>query len=553
MYRQLCTVLIFAASLYASDIWNSDRNIAFRLDGSTVLRYDRIDPSRSHNLFGIIEGDICDRFPISHLGAYGLSPWAQSPDDPRLTAAGAAGSEFGDPLLNKLDDPSLPNRDHFTLLETSLKIPGLPIRLFNGYRYVDHYTDRFDSLWYNYKRQTGREMVYSNRGVAHGISGGFAAISPKIKSIGFLHRYGYWGATPFYFSPIYRRGISYAQTLQASLGDQSFWASVLIDQYERYYDHHESVPYTDRIVSGRISHAITGSIFASLEPAYDSRIDPGLRIAANLGDSVSQLKWMLNGAVYGNGRQESSVGMRWDIFDDIFIEGESSWEYFPAPREFTFYESETPVHYRSDDFDRRTALLRTGYRFGKTIPVDVTGWYRYEEKQPWESIETFAESTVITYETLSDIPRHFGGASVATQLKRGRFIAKIHADGGVNLDDENSRFHLPWRSFVELIYGNMEDEWFYGSIRYEVRSGATLNFFDKNLQETAGMESPSQSSLSFGLMVPFLLPFGRDHLQTRVRISTESIRAFSDSRLRIHPGGNLIGPGVSVTFDGAIR
>ncbi|MFP4418836.1 MAG: hypothetical protein ACLFSB_16365, partial [Chitinispirillaceae bacterium] len=101
--------------------------IPFPLDGATTLRWNRLEPLSSSNLYGIIEGDILDSFPVSHLSDMGICLWSESAEDIRFSALGEAGSEFGDPLLNKLDDPALANRDHYTLQEYSVKLPRLPV------------------------------------------------------------------------------------------------------------------------------------------------------------------------------------------------------------------------------------------------------------------------------------------------------------------------------------------------------------------------------------------------------------------------------------------
>lgn len=550
VFKQLSVVIIV---LLLSKKGNGDdqKTIPFQFDGFTVFRWNRTDPLLSSNLYGIVEGDITNSFPVSQLSAFDMDIWSISPNYPAFTASGALGSEFGDPMLNIYENRSLDNRDHYTLIETSFKPLRLPLRFFIGRRYNDHYTDRFDSLWNQYSCQTTKGMAEDSRGVAHGISGGYSLDAKGIKAYGFVNQYGYWGASPFFFSPVYRKGFSVSQTVRANTGSGMCDATVEVDHYDRYYDHQNPETFNDFQFRGTYCHYFDSSLNGSLNFNYDSKIRPATKLGVSLADSSTFISWLVNCAMHGNGNPEAEIESQINPFDGFFIKTKVSWKYYPREREFSFFEMDRPVYYHTNDFYRKSGITETGYRLGTGISFDINCWYRYTDTESWEILKTYPESTVILYDKYDKASRHYGGASVGMELTGAKFSTKVWFDGGVSLHDAPARFNLPWRSFVEFSYGKVEKNRFYGSIRYEIRSEAGLKYFDITEDKILHLSALSQDNLSLNARVPVLVPYFRDRVQSAIRISIYSIHLFQGLRLRNHPGGNCIGPMISLAFDGS--
>ncbi|HLV29989.1 MAG TPA: hypothetical protein VKY57_00330 [Chitinispirillaceae bacterium] len=550
VYKQLSVVIIILI-LYTTGNGEDHEKVPFQFDGFTVLRWNRSDPLLSSNFYGIIEGDITNSFPVSQLSAFDMDIWSMSPNYPAFTASGALGSEFGDPMLNIYENRSLDNRDHCTLIETSFKPKRLPLRFFIGRRYYDHYTDRFDSLWNQYSRQTTKRMVEDSRGVAHGISGGYSLDVKRIKAYGFVNQYGYWGASPFFFSPVYRKGFSVSQTVRANTGSGTCDATVEVDHFDRYYDHQNPETFNDILFLGTYHHDFNSSFYGLLNFNYDSKIRPATSLGVSVADSLSFISWLVHCAIYGNGNPEAEIESQINPFEGFFIKTKASWEYYPRDRGFSFIEIDSPVYYHTNDFYRKSGKVETGYKFGTGISFDINCWYRYTDTEPWEIIKTYPESTVILYDKYDKASRHNGGASVGMELTGEKFSTKLWFDGGVSLHDAPARFNLPWRSFIEFSCGKPENNRFYGSIRYEIRSEAGLQYFDITEDKILHLSALSQDNLSLNIRVPVLVPFFGDRVQSAIRISFDSIHLFQGLRLRNHPGGNCIGPMVSLAFDGS--
>lgn len=119
MFKKAILVTILISCVSDQDPYEP---IRFRIDGLTVLEWNRLYPYLSTDLYGIKEIDASRTFPLSHLETYGLSPDSMSENNPLLTVSGGMDVELIRSKIDKGESSSIKNRDYNTNVERDAKI-----------------------------------------------------------------------------------------------------------------------------------------------------------------------------------------------------------------------------------------------------------------------------------------------------------------------------------------------------------------------------------------------------------------------------------------------
>ncbi|MFW5960624.1 MAG: hypothetical protein ACOCSE_05850, partial [Chitinivibrionales bacterium] len=194
---------------------------------------------------------------------------------------GSAGSEVGEPLLNRYEFPGLPNRDHLTKLHVLYSTPDYPLLFSIGRQYIDVYSDHFDSLWSGYADETGTRMEFDGKGLVTNSLIDYEYRDTKIGFSGSVQPYEHWYPAPYNYSPLYRTGYLFSQNIDMALNESRLRASIL---YNIRRDYTEHIAW-DRAksVKGDVELTTTPAkgTYTSLFVDFNSREVPGFSVKWN--------------------------------------------------------------------------------------------------------------------------------------------------------------------------------------------------------------------------------------------------------------------------------
>ncbi len=558
-----CTTLIQGSddSLY---------RIAIPLDGSNTSVYNIFFPWDSWNSRSTVIGKPFDRFPHSRIDGFDLSKSEvpDASDTAVLCASASIGAEIGEPLLNKLDDSDLPNRDHLTLFETSLDVPKVPLRLLAGYRYVDTYSDRFDSLWADYSaRVPGPGPAFSSEGLAHEAVFVYG-YEPQIVSLnGSFTSYGYWGVTPYYYSPLHTRGYRVTQSASKQLSGIRLAADLGIDLHDDYLDPVNPKKYRDWSAQAGVIHEITPTARFAVSLYRNTKIRPRTYAEASVYDTAGsdRFRYAMYARAFSNFKTGfgAKLTIPIPVHRGLYGDARAAWRYRTSPRDYSFYHYDTRVEYRSREWHQR--LLHFGLRFDdRRIPAFKGGpFYSFIDEPAWERVDTVGPVVTIRQDTLSDAGSHHLGIAGHGTHRKGRFQLKWNASGAVTPGDDTAGlpFEVPWRVAVEMEYGAPKYESARVGVRAEIRDRVLQRYYMDNLDAIETREAPSRATIALYAKLPFHSPFFREHAKPwivfeahPITVPSElSIDGLKDQRRRSHPGGNYRGPLFLIRLEGVWR
>ncbi len=243
---------IIAGIILVSPVFSeNDSLIPFRLDGSNTILFNQEYPHQSYNMYSTIYGNPLDRFPFSLLSDF--KPINSGNGNSQMKhdslfhqeVTWKLGSETGEMLFNAYEGINQENRDHFTSFATACTFPRSPLDFYFGYRYLDHYSDRFDKQWKKFKDKMDQNMAFSSQGLAYEFSGGYNLSGPVATTTLKTISYKRWGATPYYFSPLFTSGYLLSPTLIFALPKSKLLIDFVFDYHKDFYDHIHYTEYTD--------------------------------------------------------------------------------------------------------------------------------------------------------------------------------------------------------------------------------------------------------------------------------------------------------------------
>ena len=509
----------------------------------------------------------------SLAGKAGLSVTGGDPDDAFYTspdtAGGASplfsgrlhlGAETGDPLLNAFTgDQRWPNRDHRSFISGEFRHPSHPIAAAVRYRYVDDYTDRFDSLWEKYRQVTGTGMQYSTKGVNYEVFGMVRYAGLRVDGMTSCYPYGRWHATPYYFSPLFERGMGTVTHLHAIMNKrldleseyelrQSFW----------YYDHEKGIRHQDHLLRTRLNWRQGKHIGFSGEFSYDSHLKPCLNAGAGgvYTDSTVSVAGMLYGYSDGEigGHFKASVNLPAAVRCSTAV----TREYLKKEREYIFLENSTPVSYRTTGLMQNSFLFDVRWSGEWCIPVEGEGWLSYTSDPVWEHVDLTGDTVLVVQRSDDDMVQWIAGLRGRIVFLKGFFSASLQPGVFVPVGrSEKIRFFIGSFADANCTVSNGGKNPFSVSTTFHYNSEPRLAYPVRDsdgreyLQEFTG-ETYIAGSLS--MRIPFFVLPLRRLLSSTVFICDAGPLPFSGKgRVLVHPRGNRIGPRIYAGFEASVR
>lgn len=557
-------LLIFCISIFPVFVHpvsaENDTYIPVHLDGYNTLLFNQEYPDQSLNMYSIIYGNPLDRFPFSNLSRFhplnqGKTDTLQQSDSLfHCEAVATIGGETGELMFNIYEGIEQENRDHFTTFVTGCSFPHSPLDLYFGYRYLDHYSDRFDELWRLYEDITDNKMAFSSQGLAYEFTGGYILSGPVAATALKTSSYKHWGLTPFNFSPLFRSGYLLEPSLIFGLPKSTLAIDFSFDYHKDYYDHINFVEYTDEAWDITWQRRLQKGIIAQVHHQKDSRLSPSTCLQATLHDTVPNLfRWTLSGNVYGNLRPGASINVDYTQIPTLTINLNSGLHFIPKSREYTFWEVNQQVDYHTKKYE--TASLHASLRYNDTLffPAEAAVWLHYNEKPLWETAEWTGGKVVIRQDTIANAERLTFGGKAAYRISLKDFSVTLWGNMAVTPKDREIRFSLPRDMGADIAYGRPESDSLYAAVAVENRDRTSLKYLSINENKLFEYTAPAQTSVSFLLRIPFTLPFFENHLRTIFQTEAGPIRFLKEQRVQEHPRGNLIGPAISVGIKGLIN
>jgi hypothetical protein len=580
--RRIIAANLFFLALSLSSAASPDSSTTLLpLDGFNKVLFNQEYPERSLNLFSTVYGSPLDSFPYQHLplfysaeqsAANGLSglnsassrslvpsfPRSLDSTSPaRLTTLATLGAETGDALLNRVDHPLLANRDHHTLYEGAYSVPSRGITLFSGYRYIDHYSDRYDSLWARYSRARFLRPRFQSEGLAFEGAAGMVWHGRTMASTSFLSSYGYWGATPFFFSPLYKKGYRLSQAFDFTVADVAFHGQLVYDRHKDYFDYQTSTSNEDWHIALNSRKQLTTGMSREFFFQFDSPLDPMVKAGASLHDTLqaAPLNWHAQGGLYSNFRPFAKINAQYQPASRLLVDVESGWEYHQKERGYTFPEKLMTVAYVPTGYEALS--LHAALRYSDTLlfPLKASLWYDYCSAPLWERLSDFDQDTMyIRQDTIAGAARHHVGGKASYAVRFGRFAADLWGNAALTPPKKKYRFSLPRVLGADLGYGSPQSDSLYAGVRIEALDRQQMLFWNDDRQIYEGHFNAAQTRCSFVVKLPVLLPLWREDLRLRCWVKAGPFYLGGEgSRRKQFAKGNLIGPAVALSFDGMIR
>lgn len=559
----LVTASFFCILFTVPSFGENDPYIPIHLDGFNTILFNPEYPHRSLNMYSFIYGNPLDRFPLEQLSYFpditfsNYDSIKNSGKDSlfRLQASGTLGSEYGDPMLNGLEGFSRENRDHFTTFAAACNIPKTPMHVFFGYRYIDNYSDRFDEKWKRFREKMGREMVFSDEGLAYEIVGGYSLTGQIATTTLRTLSYKHWGFTPFYFAPMFSTGYILSPILAFNLPRSKLWIDLHFNYHKDYFDHFNFTDYADEGWEVRWQKKLKKGIIAQISHHKDSKRRPSSYLNTTLHDTIPDLLiWNLSGNLHGNRRLGGAVDISYIQIPKFSLDVHSSWDYVPKSRNYKYYENDWPFEYYSLQYE--TANFHSALRYSDTLltfPVKASVWLDYCEKPIWETVYN-AKPVILKQNTVKDAAHlTYGGKGSYTISLFDKLSITLWGNLVFTPKEKLLRFELPRNLGTDITFGRLNSDSLYIALKIENRDSTTFRYYKENDNSILHYIAPAQTSAYLFLKMPFLFPLFREHLRTSFQIGAGPIRLSREQRLTEFPLGNPIGPTISFGINGFIN
>jgi hypothetical protein len=550
-----------------------------KLDGFNTSVFNQEYPHQSINIYSIINGNPLDKFPFDILAKYSQDKNCNRNYDSlklnnkdslfHLQASAIIGAETGDLILKQFDNTitsDFPyNRDHFTVFAGAFTFPYTPLNLFFGYRYLDNYSDRFDSLFVLHRKATGNNIPFTDKGLAFELVTGYnftgSVVSSQLKTISYKH----WNVTPYFFSPLFQTGYKLIPSISFGFPNSYLDLKFAFDYQKVHYTHEADwySEYMDEAWSIVWRRTIKKNINLQLGHYNNSKNDPSHHFYALLHDTIPKLfSWNLTGKFYSNFRLGGSFGFDYIQIPHFSLKFQSSWDYKPKGRDYTFIIEDIPVEYYAMKYEVFT--LHSSLNYLDTLlffPVSASIWLDYCDKPIWETKEFFQNSIIKKYiirqDTLSSSARVIFGGKADYNISYKNFNIDLWGNFAVTPKGKNLRLSLPRNIGVDLSYGRPDNSSFYALLRFENRDRSKLKYFDKNIYDFKEFETQAATSMTITVKSPLILPIFRNLARMELQLEGGPIQIAKDfkknQRIKQHPAGNKIGPAISLRVNGYIH
>ena len=555
--RKGFVVLVFfaMAGAAAGDIADSADTVLIHLDGYNSIAVVHQTPFRSRATPWFTTGTVGRGTDPDGLLS---KPWAAS-DAPLGSVTARLGSETGDPLLNKIDNPHLPNRDHEIECWAGIRIPQVSTALWGAYRYTDIWSDRFDTLWARHRETMGAPMAGTGPDEADGLSDekvvGYTIAPPNSRTDGYVLHYSHWGATPYYHAPVRSTGTMTHHRSRVTIGERfACRAEVLLDWQERYLDHVTGSDFASSIVDAEATYGFTAHAEVGVRVRHDSRYAPASRMiislrAADLGPFTTGFDI----GTWDNGQPFGAIALTVRVVDNISLAVRSAWDYEPALESVRFTHLDTVVN--CTDTPRRGVGIHAGLAYHDTLafPLRASFWYDFRDTPYLLSHAPAHDGSVgLRYVPAPGGPATTLGCNAHYEITAGIVNARLRVAAHTLLDGGLEALSVPWDAGLDLGVHSRRRPDLQCAVSLDAVGPVEQRYLSLPDNTIERFRSDSRVVLGVHGRLPLLMPILRNRLRAALELSVTNINLTGDIRTRSHPQGNLIGPTIRVNGIGAL-
>lgn len=553
MRIEIFVLKLFIILFAFSNVLGSDRR-SVPIDGSNSFTYDSSRYLFNSNV-SIITGAKNDSFYEIYNDTDFTSKHKIMPN---INLSGSLGAETGDPLFNQYRyDSSLPNRDHRTLFFMEGMLPQMPLMFAYHYRYNDTYSDRYDSLWSNYNNVNNQKMKYDEVGLSNE---NYGLIRYQYKDIYMqtsINKYEQWGATPYFFSPIFIKGYSVVPSLRYSFKSLIFKTDCLIDRYSRYYDHINSSHEDNIIGDCSFEWRSNSKIKSYVKFHYNNLKTPKASVSVSLFTNKTRLRLGCTSMVFSDYNMGISCYGAFLINQNYLCSLSISRDHIPAERPYKFTEvakSVQSVQYEPLLFDQNSIYSSITYKDTICYPVSFSLWYQYCSDPLWESIIFDSNSTIIQQKINKSSARSIAGFFGSYIISYNSLSLKFTPNFMFPVEFLPMRFKLEKTAVLDISYSDGKPNSISATMSIICKDHVSLNYLvNGNIDSIQTFRSPSFVSANVNIRIPIVVPIVNPLFQnTAFIVDAGPLRFSRKQRLREHPQGNYIGPAIYAGFDGRI-
>ncbi len=474
---------------------------------------------------------------------------------PNINLYGSLGAETGDPLFNQyLNDSSFPNRDHRTIFLMEGMLPQVPLTFAYHYRYVDTYSDRFDSLWSNYYNVNNQKMKYNEVGLSNE---NYGLVRYQYKDVYMqtaINKYEHWGATPYYFSPVFSKGYSVAPSLTYTYKSLILKTDCIIDHYSRYYDHINSANENNIIGECSIGWMSNTKLKSSVNFSYNNLKTPKASVSASLFANTTRLRLGCTSKIFSDYNMAINGYGAFYINQNYQCSLSISRDHILAEKPYKFIEVTKLVQYEPLLFDQNNIYSTITYKDTIYYPVSFSLWYQYCSDPLWESIISDSNSTIIQQKIIKSSARSIVGFFGSYIITYKELSLKFTPNLMFPIGDLPMRFKLEKTAIFDISYSDRKSNPVSAAVSIICKDHASLNYLvNGNIDSIQTFRSPSFVSANINIRIPLVVPIVNSILQnTAFVVDAGPVRFSKKQRLREHPQGNYIGPAIYAGFDGRI-
>ncbi|MBD3322231.1 MAG: hypothetical protein GF350_14120 [Chitinivibrionales bacterium] len=539
------SISVFAAILSAGD----SSLCVIPLDGANEIYYPHEFPVNTTGSYSILSADVFDKRSLRSLFDSTLSEnslFARCDTSPLISFWTRVGSEMGDNLLNATG----PQRDHFDNFGIHCNIPGVPLYALARYRYSDHYSDRFNTLWGEYASHNGRWMDYYDEGLLKDITGAYLYNKDILTVEGSLKRYGVWGAAPYFFTPLYRKGYATAHDASYDFGFARTAIGIDADFQNWYYDHHTPEEKIDTRIDAAWVQPFAGTYRGSVRFHSEPLATPSHALSVSVEDTTGDpLFWKAGAGIFGNGQPEAELGCGLNLRHRFMVDATAQWAYYPRDENYVFAAIRDTVHYRCAGYGALSLHGSVDYRDTLVYPVTCRTWYNFTDTQLWEIIDTSSGTPSTIYQEPHDDNISTAGGEMLYEITLPFVMLTFRAGGHYRIDGGKQRIKLPWNCGIDFCLGTRDPESILANITLNAVGPATIRYKHVPDYSLQSFTAPAHSDLYFMLRIPFVSPVLRDHIKAAALVETGPVHLDVSKRIKKHPLGNPVGPVISVRLD----
>jgi hypothetical protein len=539
---------------------------AVPLDGFNTITFDTIGHTFSSER-SYIEGFANDSFKLL---PYEFTSKLDSTNKAFMYCKGYLGAENGEALLNTYEPGgSYANRDHKTLFTAIGQLPKIPLILGYKYRYIDTYSERYDSIWSN-AANNNQPMLYSAEGLSHEHLG-IAQYSSKTFSISSIYNwYTRWSATPYYFSPLYNTGNSLHTSVNYQHKAIKVFTKLLIDKHDLYLDHKTPTHYNDFILDAGIAADLSKSLAGIFNVQYSYLYNPEALVSVGFKKHTEVYQFGVSGALYSNNSGSFYAFGTRQFSPHVQCSVRVGNDYLREGRSYTFKEKDTLVRYNSSKTHQTNFNIHVNYQDTIFSPIKISTWYQYCNKPLLESIVKQKDTISINQVyNESEIKNTYIGTYISYQIPIT--VVAVNLSGSVSLPVNSTNFNYRER-FRMRKYGKIDATYELpgynkpslsvsmlfrdkASLTYQIITPDSIRgpmFVSKREYET--FSSPAFATAQFQLRIPFISPLFSSKINNPAFIfDIGPVRFNKEQRIQEHPRGNRIGPAIYASVEGYIR